>query len=83
MISAPGTVEYNIPNGPKKKVSTNATPTDFGGARLTIVVLPGDAYPAGAVCVDQEAPSHQRCTGTPDGSGYQPGGTDGTQDGDC
>ena len=40
MISAPLTVEYSIPSGPKRKVSKNATPTDFGCAIVTTVVLP-------------------------------------------
>ena len=40
MISAPLTVEYSIPSGPKNQVRTNATPTDFRGAITTMFVLP-------------------------------------------
>jgi hypothetical protein len=35
MIIPPVTVEYNIPNGPKKKVSNSAIPTLFGDVKIT------------------------------------------------
>ena len=55
--------------------STTATPAMIHGIQGGRGCCPTGGYPA-AVCAVQALPSQKRCSGAPDGSGYQPGGTD-------